>query len=741
MYRPLTHVDACGTLLALGHTQLLAVPGADEAIDEHLRKPHARATRAAAIPAVTAVDAASAPIEAFYHAIVYPVWHYPEASIGLPRVSIGERLRRLYPWHRWPYDTCGADDGPPLRVLVAGAGSGHQVAQHALTLTGCEFVALDLSAASLAYGEQQLSALLPDDATRVTSVVGDLMCLGSVQSSDDAASACHARHIAPKFHFVCCFGVLHHTTNPVAALSQLASAALLPGGVLQVATYSALSVCTWRPHARRLLHRMAPQVIDARGDLRRQPTPHELRHIRALVLELSRAGADGAAATESPTAREVRERLGAMAGAEGEAARDVATARMLTMFEELYCSGGFLDLLFHPQEAMFTLHELHSMLDMAGLESLGVAFLSAAADRRGRDAFRSAEGGAWCARDPCMCDLRLWHQLEVAHPHLFGRMHVVYCRLKSTQPRHSASTEAPIERGADTDESLHLDEAVQHSPVQHAQAGGAADASAPAAESMPPLPSDAAFAHSLCPPTPAPPVWAIRIDEVVGRHLVATQRLPAGATIFCETPAAVAEAAAPAGDAWGGDARTSSAALSSFCALAIELMRLPASSPVRLLQRPSLAAELQLGRSLELQAKAVLSELTESDRTLADALPYGQCTADVVRWALGVAIVNAHWASAPDRAVLGVLASMMQHSCEPCCRVVIGSAVAEGSAITLRTTREVHAGEPLTISYVPTRGTVTERRSALLNQHGFACCCQRCEAELEAEPWTSVKPS
>ena len=80
--------------------------------------------------------------------------------------------------------------------------------------------------------------------------------------------------------------------------------------------------------------------------------------------------------------------------------------------------------------------------------------------------------------------------------------------------------------------------------------------------------------------------------------------------------------------------------------------------------------------------------------------------------------------------------------------------VADGSPITLTTTREIDAGESLTICYVdhtwpgghsylssllPLSHTyaltshslcsVEERRSTLLLQHGFVCACQRCRME------------
>ena len=80
-----------------------------------------------------------------------------------------------------------------------------------------------------------------------------------------------------------------------------------------------------------------------------------------------------------------------------------------------------------------------------------------------------------------------------------------------------------------------------------------------------------------------------------------------------------------------------------------------------------------------------------------------------------------------------------QHSCDPNCRVCIGS-IDEGSTITLKTTGEVQAGAPLTISYVPVGRSVAERRSLLAFQHGFTCACQRCTVEAAVETLRQPQP-
>ena len=98
-------------------------------------------------------------------------------------------------------------------------------------------------------------------------------------------------------------------------------------------------------------------------------------------------------------------------------------------------------------------------------------------------------------------------------------------------------------------------------------------------------------------------------------------------------------------------------------------------------------------------------------------------------WALGVASNNVHAAHEPPRGVLGILASMMEHSCTPSCILEVGP-TKRGSMLTLKTLRPIEEDEPLSISYVSLTLPFEERRRALRFQYGFECA--RCEA-AEAE--------
>ena len=258
-----------------------------------------------------------------------------------------------------------------------------------------------------------------------------------------------------------CFGVIHLCADPSVALRRLSST-LLPGGILQLGTYSTLGVKSWRPSVRRMLHGIDPDVIGAGGELIRQPTPSELRAIRARVFELAR-GAGSRATAVAPKAEGEEAEVEAAEGGSDMApltsperaaadtaqpaapraevqtlTRECATARTLRLFEEFYSASGSLDLLFHPKEATFTLLEVEAMLDAAGLESVGVYFWTGEQDRQARGAFSSADSGRLLREDPHMRDLRKWHALERRNPALFGRMHVVYCRLKPSAPTSSA---------------------------------------------------------------------------------------------------------------------------------------------------------------------------------------------------------------------------------------------------------------------------------------------------------------
>lgn len=91
----------------------------------------------------------------------------------------------------------------------------------------------------------------------------------------------------------------------------------------------------------------------------------------------------------------------------------------------------------------------------------------------------------------------------------------------------------------------------------------------------------------------------------------------------------------------------------------------------------------------------------------------------------GIEVPGAGPGGGPLRgAGLFMLLSTMNHSCVSTVEAVFN----DSSTVTLRTTREVAAGEPLTLAYVPMHWPVAQRRERLKHWF-FECDCWLCETE------------
>ncbi|CAJ1365688.1 unnamed protein product [Effrenium voratum] len=322
---------------------------------------------------------AATPCEAFYDATMYPPWHSVECAGVLP-APLHEHLRRLCP--SW----CGEEVTSP-RILVAGCGSGHQVAVELRSYEVCELVALDVSPKTVAVACRKLKQhLAPEEYARIRFLVGDIMDLTPGNPL-----------VGNGFHLVICCGVLHHLPDPCAGLRRL-SELLAPSGVLQLATYSSLSFQSWQPTVQAWLRDLpAAKGLSPNS---RTPTQAEVREIRKQALK---------AYEERPEA-----------------------CQLLRHFPEFYTYAGVLDLLFHPLERTFTLVELlEGPITSARLRPLGVFFLDVNSDISARAKFRAGHGNA----EAKMADLRCWHQLEVQDPEIFGRMHGVLLEGEGTEPQ------------------------------------------------------------------------------------------------------------------------------------------------------------------------------------------------------------------------------------------------------------------------------------------------------------------
>ncbi|MBB4841161.1 SAM-dependent methyltransferase [Sphingomonas kyeonggiensis] len=150
-------------------------------------------------------DAVSDRVRAQYEANPYPRWRAPA---GRQRVSVAAHLAAL-----------GAPQAEPLAVLVAGCGTGFEPIDLARMDPSLTITALDLSGASLAYGQRMAGAL---GVQAVRFVQGDIL---------DVAK------LGQRFGLVNCTGVLHHMERPEDGLAAL-TGALEPGGVVRLALYS-----------------------------------------------------------------------------------------------------------------------------------------------------------------------------------------------------------------------------------------------------------------------------------------------------------------------------------------------------------------------------------------------------------------------------------------------------------------------------------------------------------------------
>lgn len=107
----------------------------------------------------------------------------------------------------------------PLRVLVAGCGTGQHALSTALSLADAEVLAVDLSRASLARARRTAERL---GVSNLRFAQADILALDALE---------------PAFHVVESVGVLHHLEDPARGLRVLRDR-LAPGGWMRIGLYS-----------------------------------------------------------------------------------------------------------------------------------------------------------------------------------------------------------------------------------------------------------------------------------------------------------------------------------------------------------------------------------------------------------------------------------------------------------------------------------------------------------------------
>ena len=377
----------------------------------------------------------------FYDHQVAPRWRGVELHSAVPAPSIAERMRWQYRHFAWAH----GEASHAHSMLVVGAGHGRSLAHSLQAYRDVPITAVDLSARALALAHHELHARWPAETERrVRFVVADVLSLPSPA--------------LPPCEMAVALGVLHHVpASELGRTLQGLAACLKPGGVLQLSTLSAVGTRAWWRGSRKLLHRLAPSVVGADGEVLRQPAPSELREIRAALMASAAAhglspphrgggggGGGGGAGGAGGAAGGGGEHGGGGGGGGGDASAAMAGAALALHTDEeeaaacahvvrasdFYSAPGCRELLLHPVECSLTLPELGGLLNAAGLDLVGMAFPSREHDRRAREAYiRAAAHAGYAAGDgpDRQLDLGRWHALEEAQPHtLFGRVHCLY---------------------------------------------------------------------------------------------------------------------------------------------------------------------------------------------------------------------------------------------------------------------------------------------------------------------------
>lgn len=214
MYRPLARSSLGEALITASIDTSHWPAGLHQRVQDELQEQQALQEQIPAIPSFAPVtDTVSCRVQAQYNQHPYPRWNdagtwqvssYPDTL----RHHFSRSLRDWYPER----------DHQPLRMLVAGCGTGRHALRLARFFTPLAITAVDLSHQALAWGRWQAEYQnQPIDWQQ-----GDLLDIANLGQTFDVIE---------------CSGVLHHMDNPLAGLKALANV-LESGGLIKIALYS-----------------------------------------------------------------------------------------------------------------------------------------------------------------------------------------------------------------------------------------------------------------------------------------------------------------------------------------------------------------------------------------------------------------------------------------------------------------------------------------------------------------------
>lgn len=190
-------------------------------------------------------DQTSKLVQSQYEENPYPRW------VSLPEITnsnFKDELATSFPHYTPPSFLDG-----PIKILIAGCGTGQQPIQIAMCYNNAEVLAVDISKSSLAYAIRMAKKY---GVKNIRFMQGDILQLSELNK---------------KFHIIMCTGVLHHMNDPLAGWKVLTTL-LEKNGLMKVALYSEL--------ARRY-------IVVARETIKNEnitPTNKNIRHFRRKIM-------------------------------------------------------------------------------------------------------------------------------------------------------------------------------------------------------------------------------------------------------------------------------------------------------------------------------------------------------------------------------------------------------------------------------------------------------------------------
>ncbi len=236
------------------HAHLAAAPELEdsstaEVVRRHIAEPGEEQMLARSLPRLGSIaDSVSRSVRAQYEERPYPRWrHIPDPD---PR-PLGERVAAAL---GNPELAATIDIAEP-DILIAGCGTGRHALLTAARYQGARVLAVDLSLASLAYGERQARRLGIANVEFAHADILELQDLGRV------------------FDVVEAVGVLHHMADPEAGWRRL-RALTRPGGLMKLGLYSRYGRSLLDPVTRLISERALEPTLDG------------IRAVRTLVRSL-----------------------------------------------------------------------------------------------------------------------------------------------------------------------------------------------------------------------------------------------------------------------------------------------------------------------------------------------------------------------------------------------------------------------------------------------------------------------